>query len=277
MMNTSTLRPGLLVSLKSSIRGNVNYIRRDIEREQKAKDGSAHAKWETERTIADVKEHELATFTRTAARAVIAKVCARSAFGLLCPDTNEKLLEEAIEESRQICAEFNANAKLTRISVYVMTGRIAADDVEAVRAINSEVRELLSDMTKGLKNLDAKAVREAANKAKEVGQMLTPDAAKRIGLAIDAARSSARQIVKAGDQMSMEIDQAAIRTIKRQANAFLDLNEAKDMIKPKRNAEAVDLSHEDKAYNEENRARGREVDKRQKKYYRPTSTVDLED
>src|SRR5262245_49180805 len=98
-IQTSTLRPGLLVSLKSSVRGNVSYIRRDLENEEKMKDGSSHSRWETERTIEDLKEHERAVETRTKARNVIGKVCAHSAFGLLCPDTNEKLLEEAIEES----------------------------------------------------------------------------------------------------------------------------------------------------------------------------------
>jgi len=279
ILNTSTLRPGLLVSLKSSIRGNVAYVRRDIETNKKQKDGSAHAKWETERTIADAKEHARAVEIRTAARCSIARVCARSAFGMLCPEDKAELLSEAIEEAQQMCDDFNKKAKLTRVSVYVLTGRIAADDVQAVKAINSEVRDLLRDMENGLKNLDAKSVREAATKAKSIGEMLSPVAAARIQKAIDAARQSARQIVKAGEQMSLEIDSEAIKAIKKQRTAFLDLDEEKPMLqKPKQQASAVDLVPEDKAWNDENRARSKEIDKRNKKYYgkKTSIAVDLD-
>jgi hypothetical protein len=240
-MQTSTLRPGLLVSLKTSMRGNVNYIRRDLDIGKKQKDGSLQTRWETERTIADPKEHKRASEARSKATWPIRKVCTASAFGLLCPEKNATLLAEAIEEARQICKDFNDSAKLSRVSVYVLTARVAENDREAIRGINSEIRDLMRDMTEGLKNLDATAVRAAASKAKNMGQMLSDDASKRVQLAVDAARSAAKQIVKAGEQVSMEIDQAAIRTIKRQASAFLDLDDAKEIGKPVRNAEAVDL------------------------------------
>ena len=195
-IRTSTLRPGLLVSLKSSVAGNVSYTRRDLESEI-SKDGKAQAKWETERTITDVEEHEKAIKARNKARMTITRICSQSAFGLLCPEPAEAELEAAIAEARQITDAFNAEAKLSRVSLYVITGRIAPDDVEAVRAINSEVRELLDDMREGLQNLDVKAVREAASKAKSIGAMLSPDAAARIQIAIEAARTSARRIVQA--------------------------------------------------------------------------------
>jgi len=241
MLQSSTLRPGLLVSLKSSITGNVSYIRRDLEH-AKGKRGEEKDKWETERTISDPVEHEAAVKCRTNARSVITKVCSHSAFGLLCPEDNAAELEEAVAEANKIVAAFNAEAKLSRVSVYVLTGRIAPDDVEAVKAINSEVRELLEDMATGLKNLDVKKVREAASKAKSIGSMLTPDAEVRIKMAIEVARESAKKIVKAGEQASMEIDNRAIRKITEQRVAFLDLDDAKEIAKPKEAARAVDLT-----------------------------------
>lgn len=62
-MNTfkaSTLRPGLLVSLKTSCTGNVSYTRADIEAGHMTEEGKKRAKWETERTIEDPIEHEAA-------------------------------------------------------------------------------------------------------------------------------------------------------------------------------------------------------------------------
>ena len=137
-----------------------------------------------------------------------------------------------------------ATAQLTRASVYVMVGKIAADDVEAVKAINSEVSDLLGQMQEGLRNLDVKSIRDAANKAKGIGQMLSPDAAVRIQLAIDAARSSARKIVQAGETAAAEIDLRAVRLVTEARTAFLDLDEAKAVAAPRQESRALDLAPE---------------------------------
>ena len=84
-MEVSTLRNGLLVSLKTSVTGNVSYIKRDIETDHVTEDGHLAAKWETERTIVDPGEHEAAIKVRSKARALVTGVCVASAFGLLCP------------------------------------------------------------------------------------------------------------------------------------------------------------------------------------------------
>ncbi len=241
-MEISTLRPGLLVSLKTSVWGNVSYQKRTIEAEHKTKDGAKKAKWETERTVSDPEEFEAARQARSKARQVIHAICSNSAFGLLCPEAASAELEEAIAEARKIATAFNQRAKLTRIGVYVITGRIAADDVEAVRAINSEVRELLDNMRQGLKNLDVKTVREAANKARGLGQMLSPDAAARINVAIEAARKTARKMVKAGEQAAAEVDRRTIRAITEARTAFLDLDEAGEVAAPEAQGRALDLA-----------------------------------
>ncbi len=56
-LKASTLRPGLLVSVKTSIRGNVTYSTRDLDPDHIESDGSRQARWETERRIADPQEH----------------------------------------------------------------------------------------------------------------------------------------------------------------------------------------------------------------------------
>jgi hypothetical protein len=240
-MKTSTLRPGLLVSLKSSVRGNVRYHKRTLESRRVTKSGQEKERWETERTIDDKAEHEAAQQARTAARLCITGVCAWSAFGLLCPEDRSDELESAIAEARQIADVFNATAKLTRLHVYVITGRIAPDDVEAVRAINSEVRDLLEDMSRGVANLDVKAVREAANKARSIGMMLSPDASARIQIAIDTARSAARKIVKAGEQAARQIDKRAVRLIVEQRTAFLDFDQEQEVATPTVPGRVLDL------------------------------------
>jgi hypothetical protein len=240
-ITSNTLRPGLLVSLKTTVHGNVSYQRRVIEADHVVNGGAKRASWETERTISDPEEHEAAATARSKASSLVRAICARSAFGLLCPESSEPELEKAIAAAREVAEEFNNKARLSRVTVYVITGRIAPDDVEAVRAINSEVRDLLAEMSEGIRNLDVKAVRDAAGRAKNLGSMLSPDAEARIQIAIEAARSAARKIVKAGEQAAQEIDRVAIKRITEARTAFLDLEDAREVATPQETSRALDL------------------------------------
>lgn len=247
MTNITTMRPGLLVGLKTSIRGNVSYQTKDLEREHQVGEGSTRAKWETERTVRNKAELARATKARAEARWAIASVCARSTFGLLCPDAWEATLRAKIAEARKIVADFNAKSKVTELEVYVIVGRIAQDDADAVRAINSEVRDLMRDMQVGLKELDVKKVRDAANRMRAVGGMLTPEALEKVKGAVDAARGAARKIAKAGEAAAVEIDKEAIKKISTARTAFLDLD-ASEIIParpPKAAGRAIDLAPEE--------------------------------
>jgi hypothetical protein len=241
----STIRPGLLVSLNIRIAGNVSYNKRDLERRHREEDGTERARWETERVVVNPQELRRAERVRGAARQLIGKTCARSSFGLLCPNAWEKDLYANIAEARRMAGEFNAKAQHTEVSVNVLVGRVAQDDVEAVRAINSEVRSLLREMTDGIKELDVKRVRDAAGRARSVGAMLSEDAAKKVKLAIDAARASAKKIVKAGEEAAGAIDKEAIKQIQSARTAFLDLDPTEVLpAKPTAAGRAVDLEPE---------------------------------
>jgi hypothetical protein len=238
----STLRPGLLVSLKSSVRGNVKYNKTPTATTRVGDEEVAT--WSTERTIADPVEHEAAAKARARARSLIASVCANSAFGLLCPEQDQDKLDAAVAAARAVVDAFNATAKLSRLNVYIIAGRIAPDDVEAVKAINSEVRDLLNTMEQGVKNLDVAAIRDAASRAKSIGQMLSPDMQARIQIAVDTARNAAKAIVKAGEQAAVEVDLSAVRKIAESRSAFLDLDEAREVQAPVGEARTIDLAPE---------------------------------
>lgn len=245
---SSTLRPGRLVSLKTSIKGNVKYVKNTLEADRVVDietDGDQKgrkAKWETERTIEDAAEHQAATEARTKVRTLISSACAKSEFGLLCPEDKVEQLDAAIAEAREVAAAFNAKSKLTTVRVFCFTGRVAPDDVEAVRAINAEVTGLLDTMAQGLKDLDVGVVREAANRARSVGQMLSDKAQGRVKDAIEAARSAARKIVAAGEQGAVEIDAQTLRAIAEARTAFLDLDGTDEVDAPVDNGRALDLA-----------------------------------
>lgn len=242
MTEFHTLRPGLLVSMQTSIKGNTHYQTQEIEYQHETGDGGLRARWETTKTIADRQEHEEAIKQRTKIRGLILSVCTQSAFGLLCPNSREAELREAISVARKLTEDFNSTAQVSRMSVNVIFGRIAQDDVEAVRAISGEIRSLIEDMQAGVKTLDVKVIRAAANKATEVGKMLTPEANQRLAVAIDAARTTARKIAKAGEVAAQEIDKAAIRKMDMARTAFLDINiESSDMLEPVQEGRNIDL------------------------------------
>lgn len=240
---SSTLRPGLLVVLKTSVRGNVSYRTNAIEAPHTTADGAVVEAWETEKTVADPAEHEKAIQARSKARGIITSVCAKSAFGLLCPEANAAILEAAIKDARYVTDAFNERAGLSRVELYVITGKVAQDDVEAIRAINSEVRDLVAEMEEGIKNLDVKVVRDAADKARQIGTMLAPEAQAKVADAIEAARTIARKIKKAGETASAEIDQTTLAKLASARTAFLDIDDVQQQVAaPQAVAHEVDFA-----------------------------------
>jgi hypothetical protein len=239
-MQVSTLRPGLLVSLKTSITGNVVYNKRDIEPDHET-DNMRRAVWETERVISDADEHEEAVKVRGRVRSLVTSLCAASGFGLLCPESRKADLDEAIIAARKLADSFNDKSRITRVTVNVIAGRIAADDVEAIRAINSEIRDLLATMEQGVARLDAAAVREAANKARALGMMLSPSAQSQVQAAIEIARNAARKIVKSGETAANEVDEATLRALRASRSAFLDIDGDDTVAAPAIAANAVDF------------------------------------
>jgi hypothetical protein len=227
----STIVPGLLVNIKTSIKGNVSYDKSD-EKVVNKRDGVEITSWETERTIKDPEEQKAATEIRSKACNLVISVCARSEFGLLCPDSKRADLDKAFTEARKLCTEFNATAKTTRVKFNAIAGHIAADDLNAVRAINSEVRDLLGEMKAGIKTLDVERVRDAANRTKRLGTMLAPDVQARIEETLKVVRAQASKIVKAGDQAATAIDKETIKALNVARTAFLDLDAAAEIQAP---------------------------------------------
>lgn len=218
---TTTLRPGLLVGLKTSIKGNVKYNKKDLGTHLEG--ATERARWEQERTTKDAAEQAAAVEVRSKARRFIEAVCSRTDFGLLCPKIAKPDLDKAIVEARAVCAAFNATSKFTKVRFGAVTGTIAQDDLQAARELRKEISELLGDMKEGLEQLDLETVRNAATRAKQLGQLLTPEAATRVQMAVDQARALARKIAKAGDNGASAIEAGTIARLKEARGSFLDL------------------------------------------------------
>lgn len=226
-MKASTIKQGLLVSLKTTISGGVNYQRRDVEPDHGTETGGRVARWETIREITDATEHEQAIATRSLVRSAILKACCSTSFGLLCPTDKEQELSTGIAEAARIAAEFNTTSKHSRVDVYVLAGRVASDDVEAARAISAEVRELIDAMQAGIAQADPETIREAANKARIISGMLSEDVAVKVSEAVAEARKAARDIVKrvekAGEAAAVVVASCNMEKLNAARFAVLDI------------------------------------------------------
>jgi hypothetical protein len=227
---TTMLKPGLLVSLKTILRGNVNYVRQDLGAERCENGGGEFgqvSRWETTKTIDDLREHEEAVKVRNGVSSMIRRQCKLTSFGLLCPTTAEPALDQAIRDARELTDAFNVRAEKSYVDFFVLKGRIAETDEEATRAIVDEVKTLLDQMEEGIRDLDPRKIREAATRAKAVNEMLQESQNEKVGEAIKAARTAARQIVKrvekAGEDGNKVLVDISTKPLDEARFAFLDL------------------------------------------------------
>jgi len=230
-IRTSTLRPGILVSLSTEVSGGVHYSR---ENEEERTEGATLVKtWDAGRVIDDVALYERAQQVRNKCRSLVTTPCAKSRHGYLCTEDNEARLDAAVGEAQAIAAAFNAEARgMMRVDVYVVTGRIAADDAQAVKAISAEVRSLIDRMEQGIRAADVEVIRDAANRLKSVGQMLSPGMQERVKDTIDMVRKQARTIVRAGEVEARVLDEENLRQLQLTRTMFIDLDEAREVAAP---------------------------------------------
>lgn len=197
MSRVTTLRPGLIVMLRTRIVGGVEYQKRDLEAPEAPAEGAATKRWETTRIVPDPELWERARGTRSRCQTIVRGACIKSEVAmLLCPPDREENLRDKISEAEQLAAAFNTSSTSIQVEVNVVCGRIASDDTTAMRAITGEIRELLDAMNAGVVSGDAEAIRAAANRARSMGAMLDEASGQRVTRAIAEAREAAKVIVK---------------------------------------------------------------------------------
>lgn len=249
MNTTITLKPGLLVSIRTRNEGGVKYARLDLAKEETASAATVE-KWETTKTVFDKEEHEKASKLASKLGNRIRSVCAFSEFGYLCRADREKELDEAIVSAREEASTFNETSKTCRVSVFALKGRIAESDAEAARAVGTDLLDLIREMEKGVEGMSVKDIRDAASKAKKLITMVDDTTAKMVEAAVEQAREIATELRKNLDKGERGANEA--REVVKNANmsAITKAREALDVVdldQPEERpvaavaAEAVDL------------------------------------
>jgi cob(I)alamin adenosyltransferase len=195
----SVLRPGIMVSLKTQVTGGVTRstpVDLPVDPSMVPTERARVIRRETTTVIENPEERERASKVRSEARAMIAKQCINTEFGLLCPEANVDALKAAINAARALTSAYNEQAETTEVYLYVITGHMASNDEENARAITEEVRSLIATMDASIDKLDPEAIRDAASRAKRISAMLSPEASETVGAAVAAARKAARDITR---------------------------------------------------------------------------------
>lgn len=228
MTKASVIRPGLLVSLKTTMVGGVSYQRTELNADRVANGDQDIARWETTRVIEDKAEHDAASKCRSQAASLIRKCCQTTGFGLLCPQEQEGALDAAMAAARQLVDNHNERAEHTRVGIFVLKGRVAADDAEAAKAITQEISELIVKMDAGINAFDPKAIRDAADRARELSAMLGDEEQAKVSAAIKQAREAARtivkRVVKEGEERTLVMLDIQRSQIEKARVTFLDLS-----------------------------------------------------
>jgi len=225
-MYTATIKPGFLISIKTTCHGGVQYSRVDMGTEHEGS-GRETSEWQTTRVIEDKTEHERSVRVRAACSNMLRLACISTPFGSICPEEKIDEFMGIYGDARKLADDFNATSQSIRITINMMRGRIASDDQEAVRSMISEMRELAQTMSAAISSGDVKAIREAAGMAKRMGGMLDESAESAVSEAVKAARKAAREIVKRvekkGEKLEEVIGEQNTQPIDQMRMAFLDL------------------------------------------------------
>lgn len=229
-VKSSVIRPGLLVQLRTSIDGYIEYQRQDLTPDAPAPEDSEVTTWTTTKIVNAKDEYELAVKTRTQAQQAVRRCCFTTDFGLVCPPEAEGMLTEGIAAARRIVEAFNAKAQHGTISVNALCGRVASNDAEAARAITSQIAALCAQMDRGISALDPEAIRKAATRARELSSMLDDSVKGRVDEAVkqarDAARAITKRITKDGETAAVVLADIQRGLIDSARVAFLDFETA---------------------------------------------------
>lgn len=226
MSNPLKIRPGMLVTLSTAIRGGVTYEREDLGEERRP-DGAEVEEWRTVKVTVDPEEHEEAVRVRSRVRSLMKSACVSTPFGFVCPVDDLPALDAAQAEADRLVREFNAGATHCEVRYASLRGEIAENAREAIEAIRSEIGALLRDYEDTIRAGDIRSARDIATRATQMNRLLEQESAGsgRLADAIREGRKIARLIVKrvekGGEELADVLAEANLSPVSQARFAFL--------------------------------------------------------
>lgn len=186
------IRPGVLVTLRSSVQGGVYYDREEMAVDQDAggaESGGSTRVWKTTQRVPDPEEYARAKRVRGRAVSAIWNRSVKTVYGLICTDDDKPALDEAIKKAMDEVQAFNAGAKHTKVTLNVLRPRLVLG--ETSEAIAAETSEAVDALDASVESGDVQAIRKAANEAAEISRLLDGGLRERIVQKVKAAREAA--------------------------------------------------------------------------------------
>lgn len=232
------LRPAILVSLATSVKGGSTSERLDLDAHLEG--ASKVEKWQTTKTVFDPEEHRRAGETRKSIRRLFEGVARWTPFGLVVELEREAELREAVAQAEALAAEFNAGATHSRVKFSWLPARIdqGGNAADAVIAIRQEIGGLMEDLERASRAGEVESIRDISNRATSLGKLLAEGSpgTGQLGVAVEEARRVARAVVrrveKAGERLEDVLTESNLAPVS--AARFLFLGD-EDVTEPETN------------------------------------------
>ena len=186
------LKPGVLVVVKSSVRGGAEYDRQELSTDGLDPAGAKQIRsWQTVQRVSDPDELAEARRVRGYAVGAIWNRASVTPYGLIVSDDRLEALAEAVERARERVDAFNAKARHVRVTLRVLKTRLVPE--EASEAFEAEAEETLEDLEARVdaESLDVEETRKAADRATALAEVLDGSLASRVLAKIQEARAAA--------------------------------------------------------------------------------------
>ncbi len=184
------IRPCILVTDKLTVERGCTYHRYDLEVKTDAT-GSEDATWQTDRHYKNREEAKEADRVYAKARHKIRSACVATEIGFVCSADNEKTLEKAINDARELVDNANASFGHCHIKFKVLRTRIEANNEDGVQVLKETLESSVATIRESLKGFDVQKARDTINGTKGIVAVLADPESRR---ALKESRAEARQL-----------------------------------------------------------------------------------
>lgn len=223
-IKSSEMRECFLVAAKISVRGGIKYSHAN---EQTETEGSKEtAKWETTRRLDDKAEYAKAQSIRNRFNRAVRGLGVDSPIGIIVPMDRDDLIQDMDQEWSALVSDFNLGSRFSTIRMDLEKFEIKGENMRAMENVLGSMRETLSDLRDALEAADYDEVRDVVKRMRGYISVLPDQEAATMQLAIDDARTQAREIRKAlvrkGEQIEDVKRTISVATVDLARFALLD-------------------------------------------------------
>lgn len=193
----AVVKPGLLVVIKSSVRGGAEYDRREMSTDDVDPAGAEQVRaWATVQRVFDPDELAGAKAVRGRAVGWLWARVAQTPYGLVVTDDRVHAFDAALAKARAAVDAFNGGARHVRVTLRVLKTRLLLE--EAAAAFEEAAEEAVEELdARDFKTAeDVEEIRKVADRAADFAAVLRGDLAERVLAKIREARAAATAAAK---------------------------------------------------------------------------------